>query len=151
MYRTVGLKYNRFLLTFFLFQAFSFGQSVSISIGSGSGTPGSTVSLPVTLSSAGGALPAGLQWTFSLPSNITGLSVATGSAATAAGKTVTCNGPICIVFGENNNTITNGTVATATFTLASALTQTQTPTQVQLTGAVASTAAGAQIAATGGS
>src|SRR5208283_3205628 len=113
------------------------GQSVSISLGSGSGTAGGTVSLPVTLTSSGGALPAALEWSFSYTSDITSVTVVSGPAATAASAAVSCNGSLCLVYGLTGDTIANGTVATATFQIASNPSTSTIP--IQITGIVAST------------
>jgi uncharacterized protein (TIGR03437 family) len=126
-----------------------FGQSVTLSIGSGSATAGATVSVPITVASSGGAQTAGLQWSFSYSSDITSVSVVAGSSATDAGKTITCSGTTCLVLGFNTTAIADGTVATATFQIAS--NPSNTSILVQITGVVASTATGTSIPATGGS
>ena len=143
----VTIASNRVFLGFFILSTFALGQSVSISIGSGSGTAGGTISLPVNLNSLGGALPAGVQWSFSYTSDITSVTVVAGSAASAAGKSVSCNGNICLAAGLNQNTISNGTVATATFQLAANPSTTTIP--IQVIGVVASTLTGSAISASG--
>ena len=72
-----------------------------------------------------------------------------GSAASAAGKLVSCNGNICLVYGLNTNTIANGTLATATFQIASNPSNNTIP--IQVTGVVAATGAGSSIPASGAS
>ncbi len=98
-------------------QMIGLGQSVTLSIGSGSGTAGATVSLPVNLTSTGGAQTAGLQWSFAYSSDITSVTVVAGPSATNAGKSVTCSANDCVLFGVNNTAMADGTVATATFQL----------------------------------
>jgi len=127
----------------------AFTQSITLSIGSSSGTAGGTVSLPISLSSSGGAQTAGLQWTFTFSSDITGVTVVAAPLATSAAKSVSCSGNNCLIFGLNSNVMADGTVATATFQIASNPSTATIP--VQLTSVVASTALGASISATGGS
>ncbi|MDP8990432.1 MAG: hypothetical protein M3N41_10195, partial [Acidobacteriota bacterium] len=85
---------NILLSTFVLLglQAVALGQSVTLSLGSTTGTAGGTVVLPLNLTSAGGAQTSGLQWTFTYSSDITGVTVAAGSSTTAAGKNLSCSG-----------------------------------------------------------
>jgi uncharacterized protein (TIGR03437 family) len=129
-------------------QILGLGQSVTLSVGSGSGTAGTTVSLPINLSSSGGAQTAGLQWSFVYSSDITSVTVAAGPSATNAGKSVTCSGSTCLILGFNNTAMADGTVATATFQIASSPSTTSIP--IQITGVVASTATGSSILASGG-
>ncbi len=129
-------------------QILGLGQSVALSIGSSSGTAGTTVSLPINLASSGAAQTAGLQWSFVFSSDITNVTVAAGPSATNAGKSVTCSTNSCLILGLNNTAMADGTVATATFQVASNPSTTSIP--VQITGVVASTAAGISIPASGG-
>jgi trimeric autotransporter adhesin len=129
-------------------QILGLGQSVTLSVGSGSATAGTTVSLPINLSSSGGAQTAGLQWSFIYSSDITSVTVAAGPSATNAGKSVTCSGSTCLILGFNNTAMADGTVATATFQIASSPSTTSIP--IQITGVVASTATGSSILASGG-
>src|SRR5689334_23904807 len=81
-------------------------QQVSLSVGSGSTTPGSSVTLSVSTNSTGGAQSAALQWTMSYSaSDISGVSVVADSATTTAGKTLSCSNTTgattCVVFGMN--------------------------------------------------
>ena len=62
-----------------------------VALSSGSGTPGSTVTLSLTMSATGGAQPSGLQWTMGYSSSdITSVVETIGSAASAAGKSLQC-------------------------------------------------------------
>src|SRR5258708_34079657 len=88
----------------------AWSQAVSLSVSGGSGAPGTTVTLGVGLSSSGGAQPAGVQWDVLFVSSdlspAAGTFYATRGAASAAGKSATCNlvspGDIrCIVAGFN--------------------------------------------------
>jgi uncharacterized protein (TIGR03437 family) len=79
---------------------------------SGTGVPGNLV---LSLG-GGGTAPAGLQWTlvYSL-SQISSIAAAAGPAATAAGKTLSCNSVpclfTCVLAGLNTNTVSSGVVA----------------------------------------
>jgi uncharacterized protein (TIGR03437 family) len=130
-------------------QTIGLGQSVALSIGSGSSTAGGTVSLPITLSSSDGALTAGLQWSFVYSSDITSVTVVAGPAAINAGKSITCSANTCLLLGFNNTAMADGAVATATFQIASSPSTTSIP--VQVSSVVASSAAGDSIPASGGS
>jgi len=131
------------------FEIVGLGQSVALSIGSASGTAGATVSLPINLTSSGGPQTAGLQWSFAYSADITGVTVVAGPSAINAGKSITCLGNNCLLLGFNNTAMSDGTVATATFQVAS--NPSTTSILVQITGVVASTAAGDSIPASGGS
>ena len=107
---------NYALLVFFATPAL-FAQSISLSLGSGSGPAGSAVSVPIMLTNSNGAQPTGLHWSFSYPSAITGVTVVAGTAATNAQKLISCAGSACVVYGLTLAGISNGLVATATFQL----------------------------------
>ena len=123
------------------------GQSVTLSVGSGSGTPGSAVVVPITLTSLGGAQAAGLQWSLSYPSDITGATFTVGIAATNASKTIACNGNTCFVYGVNSTPISNGIVATVTLQISQNPSLLTIP--VQIIGVVAATLAADSISASG--
>jgi len=60
-------------------------QNVSYTIANGTAAPGGTAVLNISINSTGGAQPASLQWTIGFSStDISNISVAAGSAATAA-------------------------------------------------------------------
>jgi uncharacterized protein (TIGR03437 family) len=91
----------------------------TIGVSSGSGAPGRTVSLDLTLTAGPPSEVAALQWNFRFSTtDFTSLSVTAGPAALAADKSVICNSNfganICIIAGLNGNTIASGVVATAT-------------------------------------
>ena len=122
-------------------QTVALGQSVVLSAGSGSGTVGGTVTVPITLASSGGAQTTGLQWTFSYSSDITSATVVAGASTTNAGKSISCSGNNCLDAGINSTVIADGTVASATFQIAA--NPSANPIPIQLTGVVATTAGGA--------
>ena len=128
------------------------GQTASLSLSPTSATKGSTVNLPLAYVS-NGAHAAGLQWTFFFASaDFTNVSVTAGPAATGTGKSLTCNAPasgqyICLASGLNTTAISDGTLATATFTVSGSTTATSS--SIQLLSASAASGAGATIAAAG--
>jgi len=95
-------------------------QTPSLSLSGGSGAPGATVTLSVSLNSNGGTQPVSVQWDFNYSPTIlspaSGTYFATGAAASAAGKSASCNnisaGDVrCLVAGINTTAIGNGVVA----------------------------------------
>ena len=142
-------RYFLLLLALVGVQTISLGQSVTVGIGSGSGTAGSTIDLPITLVSSGGAQSAALQWSFSYPSDLSIVTVVAGPSSINAGKSITCAGNSCLILGFNSTPIADGTVAVATFQVSAAPSATSIP--IQITGVVASTATGDSIPASGGS
>ena len=111
--------------------------------------PSTSVSMNLALVSGGA--PAALQWNLSYPTAaVTGITVSTGAAATAAGKTVTCAPAgtgtyACVLEGLNQNGIADGTVATANITLTSGATG---DVQIGVGSALGATALGAAQAVT---
>ena len=130
-------------------QTIALGQNVVLSIGSGSGTAGGTVTVPITLASSGGAQTAGLQWIFSYSSDITGVTVVAGASTTNAQKSLSCSGNNCLIAGINSTVIADGTVALATFQIAA--NPSSNPIAINLTSVVATTAGGTSIPSSGGS
>ena len=126
-------------------------QQVGLWIGSGSGSPGSSVALDVSLTVSGGAQPTGIQWSMNYPADVTNISVTASSAAIAAGKSLSCSAAggstTCVVFGVNTTAIGNGAVATATITMSPASTSISLP--IAVSGIVASDALGNAIPASG--
>jgi hypothetical protein len=90
----------------------------SLALSSTGATSTAVGSLSLTLASAGNQ-PAGLQWTFTYPSSMTGISVVAAPALLAAGKSVNCKGNAsaytCVASGMNSNVIGNGVLATISF------------------------------------
>src|SRR5690349_13503940 len=73
----------------------SFGRTSraqsSLSLSSLTAAAGSTVGLNLSLSSTSGSAPSGLQWTLAYPAaSVSHISVAAGTSANAAGKTISC-------------------------------------------------------------
>ena len=110
------------------------GQDTVI-LSSGSAAPGNTVSLDLSISVVSGSAPASLEWTYSYSAgDFTAVSVVAGPAAVAAGKFVSCNGSpgsyTCLLFGINSTSLSNGVVATATFTVSPTTTSASSTVQV---------------------
>ena len=110
-------------------------QSAALSLSGGSGTPGATVTLDVSLTTGSGTAPSSVQWDLTYSSSdlslVSGTYDANGAAGTAAGKLVDCNtmsaGVVrCIVSGINTTSIGSGVLATLTFQIASGTTDTST-------------------------
>jgi uncharacterized protein (TIGR03437 family) len=126
------------------------GQQVAVSIGSGSTSPGGTLSLNISLATSGGLGPSSVQWTLTYSAaTVTGVSIVVGSAASGAAKTATCSSTggaaTCVVSGMNQTIIPNGTLAIATFTVSP---NAVTSSQIQVS-TVASSPAGAAIPSSG--
>ena len=122
--------------------AFCSAQSAALSVSAGSGSPGTTVGLSIALN---GAAPAGLEWTLNYSTaDITSATLAVGSAATAAGKQLSCTSnagsSTCLLWGINSTTISSGVVATVALTL-SPTTQ-NTSSSIQLVNGVAAASNG---------
>jgi hypothetical protein len=120
-----------------------FGQDTVV-LSSGSAASGNTVSLDLSISVVSGSAPASLEWTYSYSAgDFTAVSVVAGPAAVAAGKSVSCSGSpgsyTCLLFGINSTALSNGVVATATFTVSPTTTSTSSTVQViNSSGAMAS-------------
>ena len=114
----------------------------TLSLSSGSVASGGSISLNLSLASSG-TKPSGLQWSLNYPTNeITGVTVAAGPAATAAGKSILCSGTQCLLYGVNTQSIQNGVAAVLTFKLAS---NASGNLAVQLNTAVAASATGSSL------
>ena len=99
-----------------------FAQGVALSLSSGSGGPGSTVVLNLSVSSTSGNKPASVGWTISYSTtDFSSVNVAVGAAATAASKSISCNNTAgsakCVAWGLNANAISNGVLATVSMTI----------------------------------
>ncbi len=101
-----------------------FAQQGALSISSASTTPGSSAVLTISTAANGGVQPAVLRWTMQYPSDVTGIDVTPGAAATDAGKTVTCSYAVstatCVAWGDSAMLMQDGTVATASFQISAA-------------------------------
>ena len=128
------------------------GQSVGLSLASGVGSAGQTSTINLSFSDAGGAQPASLQWSMSYSAvDVANISVASTSALTASGKTITCGSSgsttTCIASGLNFGTMSPGNIASVTVRLSSTLSHSSVP--IQLTGTFASATDGSAIPASG--
>jgi trimeric autotransporter adhesin len=97
-------------------------QGPSLGLSPGTGGPGTTVNLALSLGGFGTAA-AGLQWTLVYSSGeISAIGATAGPAAVAAGKTVTCTSTpgllTCVAIGPNTNSMSAGIVANVQATLA---------------------------------
>ena len=143
-----NLKRNVFItLTLLVSSSLAFAQGITLSIGSGTAAAGGSVSVPINLTSTGGAQTSGFEWSFSFSSDITGVTVVAGSSTTNAGKILSCSGTKCLIVGFNATVIGDGPIAVATFQIAANPSSTAIP--IQLTSVVASTADGASIPSSG--
>ncbi len=130
----------------------AFAQQTTISLGSGSTSPGGSAAINLLLTASGGAQPAGIQWTMSYsPADIGSVNVAAGASATAAGKSVACaassGNTICVLYGMNPGVLSNGVAATATFNIASG--SVDSLAAIQISGVVITDANGIQIPSSG--
>jgi uncharacterized protein (TIGR03437 family) len=119
-------------------------QQVALSLGSAIASPGRSVSLKLSLKTSGGAQPNALQWTMAYPASaVSTVNVTPGAAATAASKSVTCSSSagrtICIVFGANDNALSNGVLATATLNIAAGALIASAPVQIASVAAITAT------------
>src|ERR1700693_3034857 len=74
-----------------MFSSCAFGQ-ITLSLSPGSASPGSAVVLNLSMGDPSNTQPASLQWVMTYPtSDFSGVTVAAGSATTAAGKSLSCN------------------------------------------------------------
>lgn len=128
-----------FLLAFCV--GISFAQTASLTLASGSSSPGAAVSLPLSLSTSAGATPAALQWTLTYSAtDFSGVTVTLGSSGASAGKSLACYSPsagrvACILSGMNKSVIPNGSVATAAFAVSRTTGSTSSTIQVSAPGA----------------
>jgi hypothetical protein len=96
-------------------------QGVVLSLSAGSGSPGSTVVLNLSVNTTGGN-PASIEWATNYSTtDFSSVSVSAGAAATAAGKSISCNNTAgsrkCVAWGVNSNVIANGIIATVAMTI----------------------------------
>jgi Calx-beta domain/IPT/TIG domain/Cohesin domain len=97
-------------------------QTSAVTVGTTSGSSGTSVDLPVSFA-AGGTGVSTLQFDLTLPVPLSYVSVATGSAAAAAGKSASARaisgGVRVLIFGLNQNTIGSGAIAVVRLNIAS--------------------------------
>ncbi|MEO7142930.1 MAG: Ig domain-containing protein [Bryobacteraceae bacterium] len=105
-------------------------QTAALSLSSGSGSPGSVVTLDLLLASTEGP-PAALAWTASYATkDITAVSVAASGTTTSISCNNTPGTSKCVVWSLNSNTISNGVVATLALTISSTTTDTSSAIQL---------------------
>lgn len=102
-------------LLFLLPGAAAFSQALSLELSSVAVEPGGTT-LDLTLTSATGSGPAGLQWALTYPdTTVETISATAGPALKDAAKTLACANKTgnytCIASGMNKNAISGGVVA----------------------------------------
>ena len=136
----------------YLLQCAALAQSVALSAAPASGAIGGLTSFNLSLATATGAQPAALQWTMSYsPSDISSLSLTIAGTAASAAKTLSCapaaGSTTCLIYGMNTAVIADGVIAQVSVGLSP--TTAAASTVVQIAGAVASTATGSSINATG--
>jgi len=115
-----------------------------LAVSSGSGYPGGTVSLNVNLNAAVGESPSTVQWSLTYPAaDFSAATITAGSAATSAGKSLSCNGTAgtttCVAWGQNA-LMANGAVANITMTLSNSAPDSSA--SLQLSATTASDASG---------
>ena len=105
-------------------------QTAALSLASGTGSPGSVVTLNLSVSATSTQL-AGLQWTV----NYSTTDIASLTVTSAQSASLTCNNTAgtstCVEYGTNSNTISNGAVAAIAFTLSSTTRDASSAIQVQ--------------------
>jgi len=134
--------------------ALSAQTASSLSVASGTGCPGTVVSIPIAL--GGGANPAGVQWDLTYPSaDLVAQTVTLGSAP--AGKTIDCvessgatTWATCLIYGIDQNFIPNGTVADVLFEIQAGTSASSVPIQPANLFAVAPTGGSVPVSGTGG-
>jgi hypothetical protein len=96
-------------------------QTVTLGLSSGAASPGSTVTLAVSLN-ASGTSPSAIQWAAQYSTEIFSSATVTASTAvTASAKTVSCNlgagTTTCILWGANAEPIANEIIADVQLTV----------------------------------
>ena len=126
-------------------------SSVTLALSSGSGSPGSIVTL--NMSSNGTAQAAALEWTLIYsPADFSSIAVGAAPIAIAANKSVSCDNNVpgisnCVLWGLNATTVPNGVIASVSLGLSS--TTTNTSSAIQFSSAGAANGAGASLSALG--
>jgi len=133
--------------------ATAFCQTDTLALSSAVASPGSTVSLNLSVTSPAGSEPAGIEWTLAYsPSDITAVSAIPGASANAAVKFISCapaaGSYTCLLTGLDTTVMQNGVAAIVNVTLAPAT----TATTITVKNAMGVSPAGSAItmAATGG-
>jgi hypothetical protein len=109
------------LALFLMFYCVTTLEAATLSVGSGSGEPGDTVIIPISVSSSGGEEVCGLNLDLHFDTTrLSFQSIVPGEKAQEAGKSLSSSQPDAgvvraLVIGFNQNTITNGEVLNVTF------------------------------------
>jgi uncharacterized protein (TIGR03437 family) len=127
----------------------AFGQD-TMALSSGNAVEGGSIALNLSLSSAVGSEPAGIQWTLTYSAaNVASIDAVAGSSAAAANETIACfagaGSYTCLLSGMNDEAMQNGVVAVINVTMTSSA----VATPISLTNVVGATAAGSPISMTG--
>ena len=98
---------------------------VVVALGSGTTLPGGSVTLPLSITIPSGTSPTAVQWTFSYSSiDVSGVSVAVSSTASALGKSVSCRSTTgsttCVLYGLDRRVLSAGTIANASIAVSAA-------------------------------
>jgi Malectin domain len=124
----------------------------SLTLSSAATTLSGSASLNLTLSTAGSASAAALQWTLQYPAgSLSNVTVTAGTAAMSAGKIISCapasGSYTCTLYGQNSNPVATGVVAVVNLTAA-----TSGSIPIDLRNALGASATGSPLAlsATGG-
>src|SRR5581483_3371406 len=108
------------LLAFF---PIAFAQPVTLALGGGSVSPGSSVALPLSIAN-GGNVTSGVEWTLTYsPSDFSAGSISAASVETSSNKQLTCNNPTpghfnCMAWGLNATGLSDGVLAVVNLTAA---------------------------------
>ena len=112
-----------------LFLLFTFVSRAepSLALSPASGSPGETVSIPLSLENSAGSQLGGLMWTLNYPtSSVLAINATAGSALTGASKSLTCTAGSgsfsCVATGVNQNILTDGVIADVQLSLAAGAT-----------------------------
>jgi hypothetical protein len=135
-----------------IFHRVALSQTIGLSVGSATVTPGSSTSLNLSMTASAGAGPTALEWIIGYsPADVSSVTVTAAAAATSAGKTVACSSGTgsltCLLYGVNSAMISNGVVAQLAVHLSRSATSTSTA--IRINGAMAATGAGSAIPTTG--
>jgi Cohesin domain/Purple acid Phosphatase, N-terminal domain len=145
-----GLTALTTLAALLIMPAFAAAQSPSLTVGTASGLPGQGVDVPIGLT-PGAAAISSIQFDVVLPSSLSWVSTAPGSAASSAGKDVSSAalpGVVrVIIFGLNQNSIGTGTVAVVRLMIAPGTPA--GPLTVGMTGMAGSAPDGSAVSVTG--
>lgn len=120
---------------------------ITLTLASGTGIKSGTITLALSIASTGGDQCTGVQFSFGHTSDVSLTSVTLGAAATGASKSLNRAGDLCVVWGVNVNVIGDGTLLSATFTVAASPSTGSIP--ISITGIVATDASGNALTTSG--